>query len=1170
MQLTALEKLELLERKNSNNQSSAERRLAELEKGGSNSQSPAERRLAELEARGSNNSTGYIDPKYRYHYDDDIVSKAIKSIDYPVNIVRSGVHAIQTGNSPIKWMKEAFDEKRHVDVRHIKNSMGIGELGKNDGEFQFGDIIDFTGEAVLDTVLDPLTYATLGTSAIAKGLGKSVLTGAKTATAAKIGSKLAKANTFLPEKIAKETSKLTATNVGKALLAEEGAKTVGAATMGGIYGWNVSDKDDSLSEKIRNASAGALGTTSLRGLYKGLSPYGREYLEKFSDGLANNRGIQFGIDSVSKAKSLARDTIRRVDTKVVEVMQNFNTPLSKLTPIEKAGFWSRYDDASIEYVKHRNELWSKEVSSIMRDKDKAAEFVGDDNFWRNKAKGLINIDPTAAEIIGLDDIDELSDHNIIKSFSRLNKKRGIENGSELLEQLGLKTTEGGTPIPKYGTLKSQEALLLGKDVTKRTNEVSEGILGKHFSNAGENINTAVKEYQARVPQMVRELNEFQEPLFREEAISKGIKSQKEIDKYVDSRLREPIDIYAPTIAKKDAIIFSPDQKMVKAEKRYKAKSADTEESLRDILGRGKNGNKLSDEQYLKERKASIEIYAKNQAKMFMSANEAENMMKVAKYSNPDDTKTELLRMYDNSTAMMKSTVLLGSLKWVAMNHFDNSVKAITERGLLNGLNTFIPNNANIIKDIKNLVTGVTKVDFNEPLTKYAVDSGLLDSNMVKELTNREVVSGGFVDYAVNPVVRKEIEASKNARKNTMLGKINSKLESGLDWVNGIQTAKYSIGTASTFVENYAKLITMKNAYDANRYAFMGKGDSKLFSKLVDGFKKGDPNLADDAARMLAEDELKQSAMLVAKDTYFDYSDSMNYFEDQIVKRMIPFWSFTKNNLEYWSDALVDTTKASRINRIDRITRGPRDEHRPFTEFERRGLSDYLNGQRLVKKYQDGHKMTVSVGRSLSHEQAIKQAAIAVEAWKNTKDDPVTKAVVENMNPLIKSIYEFAWDEDTFQGGPFNPSSIQQGYKYLYSRGYMNIVAQDVIKMATGKENVLGTTLDENGDPIMTSDAIAKVDHIMKFLSLIPYHKTFEQVVSQWGKVKFKGKKVKQAVVDLVSPIQDTDVTMKSIRYQNSYKDGNAKKDKIREVKLGRHLEELRKKNNDPERHFFGK
>lgn len=79
----------------------------------------------------------------------------------------------------------AFESIWNKDVAlsgaDLKKKLGVGNLGKADGRFQWGDVADFVADAGIEIGLDPLTYLTFGVGAAAKGAAKTTGVAGKTA-----------------------------------------------------------------------------------------------------------------------------------------------------------------------------------------------------------------------------------------------------------------------------------------------------------------------------------------------------------------------------------------------------------------------------------------------------------------------------------------------------------------------------------------------------------------------------------------------------------------------------------------------------------------------------------------------------------------------------------------------------------------------------------------------------------------------------------------------------------------------------------------------------------------------------------------------------------------------------------------------------------------------------
>ena len=1045
-----------------------------------------------------------IPEEFKYNYDTDTISKIIETIDYGSNIARSGVHALQVGESPLKNMKQAIDKERYVGVRTIKENMGIPTFDKGEGA-DLGDIPDFLVEFPMEVVLDPLTFVSGFASKAIKGVSaaKEIITGSR---------------------------------IGKAVETEL-IKQMGIGTMGATYGVANIDKNDTLEDKLKKAGIGAGAAITGRNVLKyAVAPVGKKGLEKLAEKTLESRAGKFGINGYKKTKEMAENAIDRIRNHRLNYIQKFLSPTENLTQEQKYKFYTKYSDSFQEANKYRNTLWHENIKSMSHEDFK--KFTGKNYYWASKGKQFKDIDPDAWDRLGLD--GKWKDEDVISRFKEYTQGDDV-NSIIKLRKIGIEIGEDKELYPIYGSLNTKESNELGRELTKKMNENTDDIIGRNFKGEEDAVIQAVAKYNKQVPEIVNEINEYMEPMLRRKAEKEGL----DPDKYIAENKTISRDIFIPNVAEQDEFIFTGERT-----RRWRASTLQTNPKHRKVLGLAKKGKSISPEEVIKEREAAIKIYARKTAAKTMEDEEIEAILKIMRFNTPDSIPSELIRLGDNITSASKMTMLLTNLRWFAVNHFDNTFKAFADRGLIDAIKTALPINKNIRKDVWNLVSGKLPAEWDDPLTKYAVNNGLLDSNMVGEVINKDVTDE-FAEFFMNKGMKDtDIAVKQNDRLKTFFGRINRKLEDINTVARRFYTGKISIGRVNNFIENYAKLQTMRNVYENSRFKYSKGifqrsdkpiGNSKRYDELVGSLIRNEKH-APEKAYILADDHLKKEAMDVARDTFFDYNKSMNLFESEYARRIFPFYSFIKNNTEFWADVVTDPVKAVRMKILDKQIFGDRDTNTPISPEQRNNMTDYLKDERIKKIDESEAGLEISYGRSISSQEALKLIGTAVNSYNNLDD--VGKTILRHLSPVIKAGYELSNNKDLFVGGNLKPSTIENEGKYLYSRGFQWWFAQELVKWSTGKGDLFGVVLDDNKNPVATSDMMVQIDHIMKFLSFIPYAKTVEQISGQAGKWWYQDKEFTDAVYDLISPTTKTIISpgmMKHQKIQNA-NDGEYRRD----------------------------
>ena len=187
------------------------------------------------------------------------------------------------------------------------------------------------------------------------------------------------------------------------------------------------------------------------------------------------------------------------------------------------------------------------------------------------------------------------------------------------------------------------------------------------------------------------------------------------------------------------------------------------------------------------------------------------------------------------------------------------------------------------------------------------------------------------------------------------------------------------------------------------------------------------------------------ALKIAEKAGFDYR-ALTRFESQILRRIVPFYSFTRKNLELQLKTLGENPQ--RINQVIKFF-----ENTPalvnaedMTEEEKQALPSYLKESLLVKlpDSKDGLKQYIS-----SFGTPIEQFT------QNFGSNPVLRAISQ-MNPLIKAPIELGIGKDSFR---------QRDLKTVYdAREYRD--APQVVKDLLDIKPVTKDVLDKRGGKLV--------------------------------------------------------------------------------------------------------
>lgn len=269
-------------------------------------------------ALAASRARAYIASDERYQPEEGWLEHALGALDYAGNIVRSGLHGgLQKGGGlarALEYAGQAAAKERKTTGTRLKDTLteaGLGikvRYGKDDGEFQIGDIGDFWTDFAVDFWTDPVNLASMGAGAVLRKVGKF----ARGAVDLGLGVKSADAAAY------------------------QAAKRMTGAAIGATYGAGTVDKDDDLGEKLLAVGlGGALGYVAPTGLDRA-GAFFKTNFNDASDWYARwTRGSKFenfteARDVANKAYDRVRDTAEWIKQGRFEALNDLKDPADRL------------------------------------------------------------------------------------------------------------------------------------------------------------------------------------------------------------------------------------------------------------------------------------------------------------------------------------------------------------------------------------------------------------------------------------------------------------------------------------------------------------------------------------------------------------------------------------------------------------------------------------------------------------------------------------------------------------------------------------------------------------------------------------------------------------------------------------------------------------------------
>ena len=241
--------------------------------------------------RGKSNSwTDGLLPKVKrddqYPDSEGWLDRVANALDYTGNVSRSFLKGAVEGFKKSPWQVlptaqiyagQAMLKKRQTTATNLKDTysrlVGLGKIrmGKDDGEFDVGDVGDFAADVAIDIFTDPLTYLSFGLSKLAQG------------------------GTAMAKSFPKVHKALIDTKLGvKSVEALKWGrfKTGTQAAIGAAYGVGALDDDATTLQKLSAGAGGALVGAKIEPALKGIG--------KFSKGVFDSASSKYAIASRGK------------------------------------------------------------------------------------------------------------------------------------------------------------------------------------------------------------------------------------------------------------------------------------------------------------------------------------------------------------------------------------------------------------------------------------------------------------------------------------------------------------------------------------------------------------------------------------------------------------------------------------------------------------------------------------------------------------------------------------------------------------------------------------------------------------------------------------------------------------------------------------------------------
>jgi len=546
-----------------------------------------------------------------------------------------------------------------------------------------------------------------------------------------------------------------------------------------------------------------------------------------------------------------------------------------------------------------------------------------------------------------------------------------------------------------------------------------------------------------------------------------------------------------------------------------------------------------------------------------------------------DAARKGLDTQDQMLSYFKSKVLASGASWSKTNYADNVIKAFIANGPMSAARVGLKTPAQGAVALGDKLTAgrisrfAGKNTMQKLLGVFDPDIGSAGLKMEDQWID---AAGEFGAIEANKFMefRKSISDNPDLLKLVGKGSVSSKLRDEIlnnrggvrkaaDWLD----SKYwnSMGQVGSGAEAMARHTVFKDVAEslADEYKHF-KNVIKVTDEFPNGRLRGVMNLMPkaragaitDPVRLLEVKEtvevLKRASKIV-NDTFFDYGDT-TAFENLVMKRVFPFWTFTSKNIDFFLDKAFDggtesikdfsdlfsakVFKGSPASRIVKSQKLFAQSGRLPTEDERNQIPGWMR-QKGVRIAPNGNVIFQSPESS------------PVDALKALS---LSNSPTGSINPLFKTPYEVLFNHDLFTGKKVRPDIDNALVDVQEST--ISLIGDDALE-------ALDIFRDKKTGRLKTNNqASAVAVKVLKSLPLLP-PQILDEVSRGIKKARFvddekdPAKIVHSVLRDIVSPVKERKFTKEEKKRQKKKTLREAKKSQAETSKEAFSRDKVKKK-----------
>lgn len=456
--------------------------------------------------------------------------------------------------------------------------------------------------------------------------------------------------------------------------------------------------------------------------------------------------------------------------------------------------------------------------------------------------------------------------------------------------------------------------------------------------------------------------------------------------------------------------------------------------------------------------------------------------------------------WDEFTNFLKQQQLTFSHSWIVNNATENLTRAYMQNGL-----TGLMKSADSLTNKKMWNNLLSITDPNQAFRKGTQ----INDTLFQSALNSGAISEGFFGEAFR---------KGHMSKPMLMAKIGNKEATRMfdDIANLSQPKKLyksyqdmlsnTVGRTGQIVENSARMATYSDTINkiiGSKDELAKLGIAMSPKKIKELLTKGDYY-----KNIKAHPELKKITDLATKvvnDTFFDYSN-VSTFEQSVMKRLFPYWTFFSNNTKYWADQIANNPDA-----VKRLATAYTAIGSAPDKKQREGIPDYL----------------LERGARISRDGKILSAPnISFFDFFNTLPTNIGESGLEKAHPIIGLAKNLLTNTDDF-GNPLLPSTTKTGRKRVYSGGLkLEPLTSSIFRDKSGKK------------AYTDSDTVALVNELQSALLPIPAIDTAIRVADETIN---KETPLSDTLLNLISPIKTKNIDKKDFNRARRMRRSNAKR-----------------------------